>query len=209
MIGTTVKLTRAEPGGKSTSYQSFWFDDHPTLPADLLALYDRVFGQGDSIRRRVEPLCRNAQPLAGWSIEISEEGGAGYRLHRVTADSSSLVSVQPNPRSGSCEYSIGGTETQQLGELAANANAAAWAASYIRAENPTGCCDQIHTTVRLTRNEPGPDGQTVKRTYTTDWFSDHPGLPGDLTGIYDRVFGNALDPTALFQRFGPLCGSLF
>jgi hypothetical protein len=209
MIGTTVKLTWEEPGGHSSTYETFWFDDHPPLPADLVALYDRVYGRADSTRGRLEPQCKNNQPLGGWSIEISEEGGAAYRYHRVAADSSSKVSVQPNPRSSGCQYSLEGNETRQLGDLARAANAASWAATYTRADNPNGCCDQIHTRVRLVRDETSPGGQTAQKTYTTDWYSDHPALPSDLTGLYDRVFGNALDPTAIFQRFGPQCGPVF
>lgn len=188
-IHTLVRLTGTTTNGEPFARETTWFDDHGPLPGDLAALHERV----DGIRGRLERECAK-KPLADWSIDVSEEGGVAYRFHRVTVDSSSDVAVQPNPRSSSCHYAIDGSETQQLAELVKNANPAAWAASYARADNPAGCCDQIHTTVRLTR------GNAI---YVTQWFSDHPELPADLVAIHAKAFA------ALFARFGPQCGPGF
>lgn len=196
-IKTTLKLTRGD-----ATYETSWFDDHPPLPADLVALHAAAYGER-SPRARLEPACRNTQALQRWSIEITEDGGAAYRYHRVNLGSDKTLYVQPNVRDGACRYTIDAGEAQQLGELVQRADAAAWSASYARADNPNGCCDQIRTKVRVTRAEPGPDGAAVDVTYTTQWFSDHPPLPRDLEELYARLRGD------LFDRFAAQCGPLF
>jgi hypothetical protein len=79
----------------------------------------------------------------------------------------------------------------------------------VRAENPLGCCDQIHTTVQLSRKEVDASGHSRQAAYATDWYSDHTPLPADLGALFDRLFTNGLEPTALFPRFGLQCGPLF
>jgi hypothetical protein len=200
-IRTNMKLTRAFSDRTTTSNESFWFDVHPELPADLSALYEVAFGAA-STRSRIEPACLSDAALKAWSLDITEDGGAGYRYHRVSLDSSGNVFVQPNYRSGACRYAIDGSEAHQLSDAVLNANAAAWSSSYARPENPNGCCDQIHTVVRLSRNERGPDGAPLPVTYTTEWYSDHPLLPPDLEHLHGDAF-------SLFTRFAAQCGPLF
>ena len=204
-IRTNVKLTRAFSDHTTTTSESFWFDVHPELPADLNALYETAFG-AVSTRSRIEPACLSDAALKTWSLDITEDGGAGYRYHRVSLDSSGNVFVQPNYRSGACRYAIAASETHELSDAVLTANAAAWSSSYARPENPNGCCDQIHTVVRLSRNERGPDGEPIPVTYTTEWYSDHPTLPADLEPLRERLLGNN---SSLFARFGAQCGPLF
>lgn len=204
-IRTNVKLTRVFSDRTSTTNESFWFDVHPELPADLSALYEVAFGAA-STRGRIEPACLNDAALKAWSIDITEDGGAAYRYHRVSLDSSGNVFVQPNPRSGACRYAVGESEAHELSNAVLNANAAAWSSSYVRPENPNGCCDQIHTVVRLSRNERGPDGAPLPVSYTTEWYSDHPLLPADLEQLHTRIFGNE---SGLFARFAAQCGPIF
>ncbi len=199
-IGTRVKLTRVF-GGETITNETFWYDDHPPLPSDLTALHAAAFGEG-SPRARLEPACRNEQALKTWLVEITSEGGAAYRYHRVALDSNRNVYIQPNNRTNSCRYTIDESEAQQLSELVRRANAAGWAASYARADNPNGCCDQILTKVRLIRGEAGSNG-VADVTYTTQWYSDHPPLPADLEELHARLVSN------LFARFGAQCGPLF
>ena len=198
-IRTTVRLTR---GGQTS--ETFWFDVHPPLPADLSSLYETAFGE-DSPRRRLETSCAGDPTLNSWSIEAAEEGGFAYRYLRLTLDSSGEIVVQPNPWPASCRFTIDGAELQELADMVRGADAMAWAASYARAENPDGCCDQLLDTVRLTRREVGTNGMPLQVTYTTHWFSDHPPLPADLESLFNRIVGSGLDRTALFQRFGGLC----
>jgi hypothetical protein len=196
-IRTTVKLTRTSKDGQSLTYETYWFDDHDPLPADLTTLAQLGLGLNAA-------QCTAITLTGDWSVSIVEDGGFAYRLHRLDANSNGAVSVQPNPHS-TCKRQIADSETRQLGDLVLRADAAAWAKSYADPANPTGCCDQVHTTITLTRTEAG----SIKRTYTTDWFSSHPPLPLDLVGIYARFFGNANEPAALFQRFASACGPLF
>ncbi|PYQ31733.1 MAG: hypothetical protein DMF56_01090 [Acidobacteria bacterium] len=204
-IRTSVKLTRAFSDHTTATNQSYWFDVHPELPADLNALYDTAFGAA-STRSRIEPACLSDAALKTWSLDITEDGGAGYRYHRVSLDSSGNVFVQPNLRSGACRYAIAESEGRELSDAVLTANAAAWSSSYVRPENPNGCCDQIHTVVRMSRNERGPDGAAIPVTYTTEWYSDHPLLPADLEHLHERLLGN---DSSLFARFGAQCGPLF
>jgi len=203
-IRTNVKLMRTFSDRTTTTNESYWFDVHPELPADLSALYDVAFGAA-STRSRIEPACLSDAALKAWSLDITEDGGAGYRYHRVSLDSSGNVFVQPNYRSGACRYAIADSEEHELSEAVLTANAAAWSSSYVRPENPNGCCDQIHTVVRMSRNERGPDGAPIPVTYTTEWYSDHPLLPADLEHLHRRLFGNE----SLFARLGAQCGPIF
>ncbi|HJQ35747.1 MAG TPA: hypothetical protein VKB93_01280 [Thermoanaerobaculia bacterium] len=199
-IGTRVKLTRVF-GDVTVTNETFWFDDHPPLPADLTALHAAAFGEG-SPRARLEPACRNEQALKRWTIEITEEGGVAYRYHRVALDSGRNVYIQPNVRTNACRFTLDESEAEELSALVRSADAAGWAASYARADNPNGCCDQILTKVRLIRGELGPNG-VADVTYTTQWFSDHPPLPSDLEELHARLVRD------VFQRFGAQCGPLF
>jgi hypothetical protein len=204
-IRTSVKLTRAYSDRTTTTNESYWFDVHPELPADLNALYEVAFGAA-STRSRIEPACLSDAALKSWSIDVTEDGGVAYRYHRVSLDSSGNLFVQPNSRSGACRYAIDEGEARELSDAVLNANAAAWSSSYVRPENPNGCCDQTHTVVRLSRNERGPDGTPLPVTYTTEWYSDHPLLPADLEQLHVRLFGNE---SGLFARFGAQCGAVF
>jgi len=196
LIRTSVKLTRTLLGEQPVAFETVWFDGHGPLPAGLTALYEAAHGH-DSLRARFDPSCFGNTLPDSWSLELTNEGGVAYRHHRIEVDSFGNVAVQPNLRDPECRSTIDAGDTQSLGALVKNANAAAWAPSYVRPENPDGCCDQIHTTVRLTRNEAG---HAV--TYVTHWYSDHPTLPADLETLGERL-------TPLFQRFGPACGPIF
>jgi len=74
-IRTAVRLTRAT--GVS---ETFWFDDHPPLPADLASLHEAAFGQ-DSPRRRLETSCPSRRrglscpKAASWSDARSAGSG--------------------------------------------------------------------------------------------------------------------------------------
>lgn len=203
-IRTTLKLTRADQAGRPIAYETFWFDDHLALPIDLASLHDFAYGAAGP-RARFEASCEDGE----WSVEITEEGGFAYRFQRIVADSSGVVVIQPNAKPATCRFGLDEDEVQRLGDLVRRTDAGAWSASYARAENPSGCCDMIHTAVRLTRTELGPNNAPQQATYTTHWYSDHPVLPADLAEVHARFFGNTLDPTALFQRFGPRCGPTF
>lgn len=200
-IRTTVKLTRTSQAGQSLTYETYWFDDHDPLPADLETLAQ--LGLGLSAAQ-----CTASTLSGDWSVSIIEEGGFAYRFQRLDASSKGTVSVQPNYRSAACKHQLPESETQQLSDLVLRADAAAWASSYVDPANPTGCCDQIHTTITLERTEK-TNGQSVKKTYSTQWFSSHQPLPLDLADIYTRFFGTGNDPAALFQRFASQCGPLF
>jgi hypothetical protein len=209
-IRTDVRLTGTLEG-KPASYQSYWFDDHPPLPSDLSTLSARLYApDSTSVRSRYEAQCQS-QPThtATWSLTMTQEGGFAYRYQRITVDSTGKVSVVPNPRTAACTYTLSAAETQQLAALVIGAHASSWAASYVRPENPNGCCDQIHTAVQLIRTENDMDGGTRQAAYSTDWYSDHNPLPSDLSALFDRLFTNGLDPAALFPRFAPQCGPQF
>jgi hypothetical protein len=211
-IRTDIRLARTVEGQPARSYQTYWFEDHIALPADLNALYARIYGpDSTSLRGRYESQCLSQpQPaVTGWTFTMTEEGGFAYRYQRVTVDSKGSVSVVPNPRTAACSFTLSAAETQQLDALITGARPASWATSYVRPENPNGCCDQIHTTVQLIRKEADATGSSRQTVYTTDWYSDHNPLPSDLNALFDRLFTNGLEPAALFPRFAPQCGPQF
>jgi hypothetical protein len=189
----TLTVTGASP--QPVTYTTYWFSDFGTLPADLAALYDFTF-KPTGLRARFDACGTQNTTLVSWSLEIIEDGGFAGQYHRAAADSNGNLTVQPNPRSKGCDYTIGGNDLLKLADAVRNAGPRLWAASYVRPENPSGCCDQVHTKVRLTLND---------LTTRTDWYSDHSALPADLTDIHDKLFGSG----GLFPRYGPVCGSMF
>jgi len=192
-IRTAVTLTV----NADTTYKTFWFDDHLPLPADLSAIYDFAFKPA-GVRTRIETGCGNA---TAWTLDMTEEGGFGGNVHHIVIDHSGNLTVQPNARAVECHYTLSDAELLALNDAIESADGKVWAASYVRPENPTGCCDQYHTKVRLTRSELASNGTLKQVTYTTEWYSDHLPLPSDLAGIDKDVFGLE----GVFQRYAPRC----
>jgi len=188
--GALLKLARETETFETSVAES-------SLPADLSALYSGAAGLRDTYLN----VCTTGATTS-WAIESFEEGGFIYRYHRVTVDSSGNVTVQPNSHSNACKHVLDAAETAQFADLVLAANPLAWATTYVRKENPSGCCDQIHSGFRLFRVS-----GNVSASFLTDWFSDHDALPSDLTAIDERLFGPL--GTALFERYGAACGPVF
>jgi hypothetical protein len=194
-IRTALTLTV----NSDTIYKTVWFDDHLPLPPDLSAIYDFAF-KVNGVRTRIETGCSSA---TAWTLEMTEEGGFGGNYHHIVIDQSGSITVQPNARAVECHSMLSDAEVLKLNDAIQAADGKVWAASYVRPENPTGCCDQYHTKVRLTRTELATDGTLRPVTYTTEWYSDHLPLPADLLEIQGDVFG----ANGVFQRYGPRCES--
>ncbi|GEM_PF-4620537 len=188
--GAVLKLTR-----DAESFEASVIDS--ALPSDLSALY----AGAASVRDANFNVCTTGA-ANGWAIEAYEEGGFIYRYHRVTADASGNVTVQPSSRGTVCTHLLDPVETAQFAELALAAQPLAWLPTYVRKENPSGCCDQIHTGLRLIRFS-----GVTSAMFATDWFSDHDPLPPDLTALYERLFGPL--GTSLFERYGAACGPIW
>ncbi len=202
-VHTTVRLTSTVAGGQPATYETQWDDDHFPLPADLDGLYARVYGPDSlSLRGRFESQCLGRPAPAGWSVTMIEEGGFAPRYQRVTVDSTGAVSVMVNPRAAACSFTLSASETQQFDALIASANPSSWAPTYVRVDNPAGCCDQIHTRLQLVRTETVSGGPPRQVFYSTDWYSDRGPLPSDLNELSERLFSY---PKSVYWSFAPQC----
>ena len=179
------------------TYKTYWFDDHPPLPSDLSAIYDFAFRPA-GLRTRIESGCASA---TAWTLDVIQEGGFGGNYQRVIIDQSGHLTVQPTAVAFDCHDTLSDADLLKLNNAVQRADAKSWLSSYVRPENPTGCCDQFHIKVVLTRTELGPNNTLKEATYTTEWYSDHLPLPADLEEIRAIVFGG----DGIYQRFGPLC----
>jgi len=101
-----------------------------------------------------------------WRVEIATSGGfAEQGQGSLTADADGKLIL------AHCATTLTADDLKTLGQLVAKAKAEQWRTSYVRPENPTGCCDMIKTTLTLTRGG---------KKWSSTWYSDHDKLPADL-----------------------------
>jgi hypothetical protein len=125
-----------------------------------------------------------------WRIEISTSGGVtgrGVGGMSVSADGALA------PRSG-CALRLTESDLRAISELVDKAKPEEWKPSYVTPANPHGCCDQVKTTLTLTRGE---------KRWTSTWYNDHLPMPADLEAIADALFSN---PKSVRSRYKAQCG---
>jgi len=105
--------------------------------------------------------------MGDWQLVVATEGGfLGRGVGGVEVRSSGELWVSPfvGPR---CEYKLSGDELERLAAAVRAARPRAWKARYVRADNPTGCCDQVRTLVFLNVKKAQREDQRG-----TGWFDD-------------------------------------
>ena len=126
-----------------------------------------------------------------WRVEITTSGGfAGQGAGNMAVAADGNL----NLRNG-CALTLTAGDLKAIRDLVAKAKAAQWKPSYVRPQNPNGCCDMIKTTVTLTR---------AGRKWTSTWFSDHDALPADLDALMSALWWAPQTP-AIRERYESRC----
>lgn len=133
-----------------------------------------------------------AQPV--WTIAIETSGGfTGMGAGGVTVTSTGNATVSEPARpgrtdrpaaAGGCRYTVPPDILKRLAAAVAKARPSTWAKSYVRPENPNGCCDQFRYTLTLEVGKPESPTSTAR----TFWYDDSAALrPADLREVYETV----------------------
>lgn len=153
-----------------------------------LATCSHASQQGAAPSRRDVP----AQPV--WTATIETSGGfAGMGAGGIAVTSTGNATVTEPARpgrtdrpaaAGGCRYTVPPAILKRLAEAVTKARPSTWAKSYVRPENPSGCCDQFRYTLALEVGKPGSAPSTVR----TFWYDDSTELlPADLRAVLEVV----------------------
>lgn len=144
---------------------------------------------------------KEAQPV--WTVTIETSGGfAGRGAGGITVSSTGDASVTAPGRTGGagratdpatapgqkpdadgCRYTVPPDLLKRLAEAVTKARPSTWATSYVRPENPRGCCDQFRYDLTVEVGKPG-----VTSPARTFWYDDSAALrPADLREVYEAA----------------------
>jgi hypothetical protein len=102
-----------------------------------------------------------------WQLVVATEGGSlGRGLGGVEARSTGELWISPYV-GHRCEFKLSPAELERLFAAVSAARPKGWRPRYVRADNPTGCCDQVRTLVFL--NVKRGDREIPNGT---GWFDD-------------------------------------
>ena len=127
-----------------------------------------------------------------WRVEITTSGGfagQGEGSLNVAADSKLSLGTY-------CATMLAGDDLKAIAALVAKAKPERWKASYVRPQNPSGCCDMIKTTLTLTRGG---------KKWTSTWYSDHDALPADLDALMTALWWTPEKAETIRERYERRC----
>ncbi|HEX9290256.1 MAG TPA: hypothetical protein VF904_12095 [Anaeromyxobacteraceae bacterium] len=125
---------------------------------------------------------------APWRVEVTTYGGlSGRGAGAVKVRSGGEIEVVT--LSGQrCERRLETTALAKLEEALRRARPARWRSRYFMPDNPTGCCDQVSTTLALIRGT-GP----AEKRFVTGWFDESRRLvPHDALALQEAAMDLAL-----------------
>ena len=126
----------------------------------LLAAASSLGACSHAAQERSAPSSQNKEAQAVWTATLETSGGfAGTGTGSVTVASTGNATVTEPVRPGGtgrppdpdkCRYTVPPDILKRLAEAVSKARLSTWAGSYVRAENPRGCCDQfrVHPVAR-------------------------------------------------------------
>lgn len=120
---------------------------------------------------------------APWRVEVTTHGGltgrgAGALKLRSTGE---LEVVLPGGRR--CRLRAPAAALDRVGQAVHRARPSHWRPRYFVPDNPTGCCDQVATTMALVRGPGGAEQRSV-----TGWFDESRQLvPPDALAVHDAA----------------------
>src|SRR5689334_6877551 len=122
-----------------------------------------------------------------WRVEITTTGGIAAHEGSLTIDADGKLSLGTD-----CATTVAADDLKAIAALVAKAKAEQWKASYVRPQNPNGCCDMIKTTLTLTRGG---------KKWTSTWYSDHDALPADLDALTTALWLAPQPPPSIRERY--------
>jgi len=125
---------------------------------------------------------------APWRVEVTTYGGlSGRGAGAVKVRSGGEIEVVT--LSGQrCERRLETTALAKLGQALRRARPTRWRSRYFMPDNPTGCCDQVSTTLAVIRGT-GP----AEKRFVTGWFDESRRLvPHDALALQEAAMDLAL-----------------
>ena len=123
-----------------------------------------------------------------WRVEVATHGGlSGRGAGGVKIHSSGDVEVF-TPSGKRCEVRLERAAVAKVERALERARPERWRPRYFVPDNPTGCCDQVSTTLAVVRAEGG-----VERQIVTGWYDESRQLvPNDAVRVYEAAIDVAL-----------------
>ncbi|HET9595626.1 MAG TPA: hypothetical protein VFP65_08600 [Anaeromyxobacteraceae bacterium] len=128
---------------------------------------------------------------AVWRVEVATHGGLGGRgAGAVKVRSSGDIEVVA-PGGQRCAMRVPAEDLARVAAALARARPQRWRPRYFQPDNPTGCCDQVATTLAV-----GRGAGAGERRWVTGWFDESRQLvPADALALQDA----AMDLAQLHQ----------
>ena len=125
-----------------------------------------------------------------WRVEVATLGGVsggGAGAVRIASTGEAEVVAPSGQR---CRVQLAPAELARLARAVRRAHPARWRPRYYLPDNPTGCCDQMATTLALLR------GPASKPRSVTGWYDESRQLvPADALALHEA----AMDLAAAHQ----------
>ncbi len=123
-----------------------------------------------------------------WRVEVATPGGlSGRGAGGVKIRSSGDVEVV-TPSGKRCGVKLERAAVAKVERAVERARPERWRPRYFLPDNPTGCCDQVSTTLAVVRSERGVERQTV-----TGWYDEsRQVVPRDAVRVYEAAIDLAL-----------------
>lgn len=123
-----------------------------------------------------------------WRVEVATHGGlSGRGAGGVKIRSNGEVEVV-TPAGKRCAVRLERAAVAKVERAVQRSRPEHWRPRYFLPDNPTGCCDQVATTLALVRTHGGAEKQTV-----TGWFDESRQLvPRDAVLVYEAAMDLAL-----------------
>lgn len=136
-------------------------------------------------------------PRPRWQVEVTTHGGLSGRGAGAVQVRSSGEAELVTTGGQRCRVRLERQELRRLEEAVRRAAPSRWHPRYYLPDNPTGCCDQVATTMALSRLESGGRGE---RHAVTGWYDESRSrAPRDALALHDAAL------EILLGR--PACGS--
>lgn len=129
-----------------------------------------------------------AGAAAPWRVEVATHGGlSGRGAGAVKVRSNGDLEVV-TPEGKRCEVRLERAALAKVEQSVQRARPERWRPRYFLPDNPTGCCDQVSTTLAVIRGQQGAEKQSV-----TGWYDESRQLAArDALGLYEAAMDLAL-----------------
>ena len=123
---------------------------------------------------------------APWRVDVTTHGGlSGRGSGGVKIRSSGDVEVV-TATGQRCDIRLGRAALAKVEQALRRARPERWRPRYFMRDNPTGCCDQVSTTLAIVQGE-------AEKQSVTGWYDESRQLvPRDARAVHEAAMGLAL-----------------